>query len=514
MKYRSDEAVIPPVSLASARQAVLRLAAANKVGLQESALFVAVFLVLAYIAFGVDIYMHQRILTVRQETRDFDESLVLGGALACTLLVFAVRWFREQKREIARRIEAEATAWKLAHTDALTGLANRRHFEEMLSSALPTASDCSPAAVLILDLNGFKQINDIHGHATGDAVLKVVARRLERVVRPSDLVARLGGDEFVVLASCLDNPSEAGDIAARTIAALREPVAVDGQHFDVGTGIGIALLPNDASDTGEAVRRADVALYRAKCSSRSAFCYFAPEMDQSLRQQLRVEHELRAAIEADRVDVRFLPSVNAETGEVEGYKALPFWSPEGGRELSPEQLVSLAEESRLTDAFAGLVWERAFRAASRWQDELRLSIPIRPSQLKEGELHRLVLLILEKTRFDPRRLDIELDETVMAEEAGSLKAFLRPLQEVGIRITLAGFGGETTRLQCLKPLKIGALRINRRISSCPDGPERDSLIRALTKFGHEMGFAVSMDAISASSNPVLEPNQAGVGGKA
>jgi diguanylate cyclase (GGDEF)-like protein len=254
----------------------------------------AVLLVGAYLAFEVDVFAQEGAASQAEEVLELNEVLALGTVLCLGLLVFAVRRYRAQKRETQRRIAAERHARELAFQDPLTGLANRRQFDEALKAAIaaPPGAGCSHG-VFLLDLNGFKQVNDVYGHGVGDELLIIVAQRIASAVRDGDLVSRLGGDEFAILARHLMSAEAATSIARRVLQSLAEPIVAGRASHQVGSGVGIALIPNDATSLKEALRKADVALYRAKSERRSALRFFEEEMDRRVQERDQLDRDLR-----------------------------------------------------------------------------------------------------------------------------------------------------------------------------------------------------------------------------
>jgi diguanylate cyclase (GGDEF)-like protein len=242
-----------------------------RTSLKDISVLIAVVLVGLYLAFEYDIFKNSDGVAVHQRVIELDEALLLGGIMALGLLAFAVRRYVEQRREIALRLAAEQQVRALAFQDALTGLANRRQFDEALKAATSAPPrEGAVHAVILMDLNGFKQVNDVYGHGVGDQVLTVVAQRLTGTMRDDDLAARLGGDEFAILALHLVGPEAATNIALRVIEALKEPVVTGPLRHQIGAGLGISLIPSDAVTPGQALRKADLALYRAKEERRSA----------------------------------------------------------------------------------------------------------------------------------------------------------------------------------------------------------------------------------------------------
>src|SRR6202041_2609921 len=255
-----------------------------RTSLKDLSILLAVLLVGLYLTFEYDLFKNSDGVSVHERTVELDEALLLGGIMALGLLVFSMRRYFEQRREAARRLAAEQLVRTLAFQDALTGLANRRQFDD----ALKTAAAAPPRegaghALILLDLNGFKQINDVYGHGIGDQVLTIVAQRLLGVMRDGDLAARLGGDEFAILALHLVGPEAATNVALRVIEALKEPITVGSTRHQIGAGLGISLIPGDATTPEQALRKADLALYRAKEERRSAVRFLKTTWTSGLR---------------------------------------------------------------------------------------------------------------------------------------------------------------------------------------------------------------------------------------
>lgn len=473
----------------------------HRVSIQELGLLLAAMAVLSYLAFEVDIFFTEGAVDAATQKVELDEALLLGAILACGLLAFAWRRYRDQKRETARRVAAEHRARELAYQDPLTGLPNRRQFEEALRTAaasLPRAGGSH--AVLLLDLNGFKQINDTYGHAIGDEVLVVTAQRLLGAVRDGDLVARLGGDEFVVLSLHLPGPEAATNIALRIMKALAEPVATGSAVHHVGTGIGISLLPEDARTAPEALRKADVALYRAKSERRSAFRFFEEEMDRLVQQREQMESALKQAIEAGLINPRFRPSFDLKTGAVVGFEAVPCWTTADGTEVPPERFLPIAEETGLVHKIARHTLEAACAAAVHWPPGVTLSIDILPGQLKDGQLGHGILEILRRASLDATRLEVEVAESVIVRDLEAAKTALAPLREAGVSIALDNFGTGYSNLYHMQEFKIDKVKIDRRLVEGMGEKETERVVRALAGLGQGLGLTVSADGPAAGAS--------------
>lgn len=471
----------------------------HRVNLQELGLVLAVMLVLAYIAFAIDIFVTEDAVTPADIMIELNEALLLGSVLAVGLLIFAARRYADQRREMTRRIAAERQARELAYQDPLTGLANRRQFEEALRVAIASPPKAGAAhAVLMLDLNGFKQINDTYGHGIGDDVLAIVAQRLLRAVRDGDLVARLGGDEFIILARHLLGPEAAMSIALRILQGLAEPITTGRVRHDIGTGIGIVLLPSDAQTAVEAFRKADVALYRAKAERRSTFRFFEADMDRLVRERDQLERELRRAIELDLIKPRFQPSFDLKTGAVVGFEAVPSWVSSDTGDIRPERFLPLAEETGLIHELGRRVLEHACRAALQWPASVMLSIDILPGQLKDRNLGHTMLRSLRAVGLDPTRFEIEIAESMIVRDLETAKSALGPLRDVGVKVTLDNFGTGYSTLYHMQEFKLDKVKIDRRFIESMDEADAAKIIRALAGLGHGLGLTVSAEGLPGS----------------
>ncbi len=313
----------------------------------------------------------------RAQEVELGEVFLIAAILGVFLFV-ALRRMRAQQREVTRRRAAEAKARELAFQDSLTGLPNRRQFDKAVAEAIAAPPGAGHAhAVLMLDLNGFKAVNDLYGHPTGDVVLIAVAARLATVVRGTgDQISRLGGDEFGIIASHLRGPEDASSIALRLIAAMRDPIQAGDTLHHIGTGIGIALFPRDGSTAEEIIRRADVALYRAKAEPGSSLHFFEEEMDAQLRERAMLEGELRRAVAAGDVVPHYQPIMDLTNGEVVGFELLPYWRHDLFGDVPRERFIPLAEETGLIRGLSDTLLRAACRDASRWPGHTILSFNV------------------------------------------------------------------------------------------------------------------------------------------
>ncbi|WP_186332230.1 putative bifunctional diguanylate cyclase/phosphodiesterase [Bordetella genomosp. 13] len=477
----------------------------HRVTLTDLGMLAAVIAVLAYLCVEFDLFLTEGSTSADERIVELDEMLLVGGVLMLGLLIFSLRRYREQKREMAQRRQAERQARELAYQDPLTGLPNRRQFEEALRVAVASPPSAGAVhAVLMLDLNGFKQVNDVRGHDVGDAVLVVVAQRLLGAVRAGEMVARLGGDEFVILAQHLTGPESASGIALRVIQGLAEPLPAGGGSHSIGVGIGITLLPGNAATAEEAVRKADVALYRAKSERRSAFRFFEEEMDRLVQERAQLERLLKDAILAGRVQPRFVPTHDLQSGRIVGFEATPYWVADDGEELPPERFLPTAEETGLVHLLAERLLEQACAVALQWPDDVTLAINVLPGQLKDRQLAAGILQRLRQAGLAPARLQVDIPENMVVQDPRAARGLIDPLQQAGVRIALDHFGTGYSNLYHMREFRFDKVKIDRRLVEHMDDESNARLVRALVGLGQGLGTVVSADGVGRATPDLLD----------
>jgi diguanylate cyclase (GGDEF)-like protein len=468
----------------------------HRIGIREAVLIVCVVITVGFLVFEYDFGD-----SISESKRiDFQEAIGLGILFIGCIVYFGWRRMLEQEREIARRVAAETRAHELANTDALTGLANRRQFERVLKETVASPPGANRIhAVLSLDLNKFKRINDVYGHPVGDDVLVVVAQRLSSAMRDGDLLARLGGDEFAVIARHLAGAEGAISIANRMLKALESPIEVGSNRHRVDAGIGLALVPDDGTDADEILRKADIALYRAKSSKQSTARFFEEEMDRRSRERESLERDLAAAIETDAVCPWYQPIVDLQTQEVIAFEALARWTHPTLGDIPPARFIPIAEDCGLIHQLSDYLLRRACTDALAWPDHVMLSFNISPVQLKEKTLGLRILSILGKTGLLPRRLEIEITESAIVRDLESAKVVLDSLREAGVRVALDDFGTGYSSLYHLRNFKFDAIKIDRSfIGNMASEDESAAIVRALTGLGHGLGIVVTAEGIEQS----------------
>jgi diguanylate cyclase (GGDEF)-like protein len=455
---------------------------------------VAVVSIAALFAYQYDLF--PRSSRVPARAIDANEALLLAAIFACGLLMIFSRLLMSQ-RELSRRIKAEQRARESAHRDSLTGLPNKRKFDKELRTAINAPLPSGGAhALFSLDLNNFKRVNGVYGRGVGDEVLISAAARIQRAVRDGDLVARIGGDEFAIISCQLGGTEEAATIALRVIKEFEQPITVGSTQHQIGVGIGIALIPRDGHDADEAVRKADIALYRAKAGPDSASCFFEAAMDAHIRERELIERELRLAIRDHAIQPFFQPLIDLRTKRIMGFEALARWTHPILGEAPPDRFIPIAESCGLLAPLTEHLLRCAARAAYAWPEEIGLSFNISPLQLKDPTLAFRILSILQEERLSPTRLEIEITESAFVQDLAGARRVLAVLSEAGVRIALDDFGTGYSSLYHLRNLKIDTLKIDRSfIDNMESDREAAAFVRALVGLGHGLGLTVTAEGV-------------------
>ena len=427
----------------------------------------------------------------------------------------------------ARR-EAEARAERLARVDPLTGLPNRLLFRERLAEAVaraePGGGDGGSAAdaVLCLDLDRFKSVNDTLGHTVGDALLAAVAGRLRSAVRDTDTVARLGGDEFAILqagatssSSSGRQPWDAAALAERLVDLVGRAYLVEGHLVNVGASVGIAVLGGDGgggrADPDRALREADLALYRAKAEGRGTFRLFEPGMGARAQARRALELDLRRALALRELELHYQPQTNLATGRISGLEALLRWRHPGRGLVPPADFVPLAEEVGLIVPFGEWVLRTACRETARWPGDLSLAVNLSPVQFASPNLVAAVTSALAASGLPARRLELEITESVLLEESETVLATLHQLRDLGARVAMDDFGTGYSSLSYLRSFPFDKIKIDRSfvrgLSPSPgDGGgeqaaaaagagECAAIVRAIAGLGASFGMATTAEGV-------------------
>jgi diguanylate cyclase (GGDEF)-like protein/PAS domain S-box-containing protein len=404
-------------------------------------------------------------------------------------------------RDIRERRAAEAHIHFLAQHDTLTGLPNRAHFQDAITRQLAMSKrDGTPLAVMCIDLDRFKNVNDTLGHWAGDLLLKQVAERILCSVRECDTVARIGGDEFVLLQTSASQPEESGSLAGRIIETLSAPFDLDGNQVTIGASIGIALAPQDSALADVLVQNADVALYRAKASGRGTFCFFEPGMDTLLRQRRELEQDIVHATASGGFELAFQPLFSgACSDQTVGFEALLRWPhPQRGM-IPPDQFIPLAEETGLIVPLGAWVLEAACREAASWPAPYRVAVNVSPRQFRGGDFPALVADVLRRTGLPAGRLEIEITETLLIKDGEATLGILRRLKQCGVRIALDDFGTGYSSLSYLQRFPFDKVKIDQSfIRTLTSSEDARAIVGAILAMSHQLRLEVTAEGVETA----------------
>jgi diguanylate cyclase (GGDEF)-like protein len=395
-----------------------------------------------------------------------------------------------------KRVEAELA--HMARYDALTGLANRALFLEKVNEALARlSSHAEPFSVLMLDLDRFKAVNDSLGHAIGDSLLKAVGERLRRMVRDLDIVARLGGDEFAIIQIADTNQRDQVTVLAnRVLAALTEPYDIDGRKIVIGTSIGISMAPKDAANADALVRHADLALYKAKSEGRNRYRFFETAMEADARDRRELEEDMRRALLRDEFELHYQTVIDVGRRECCGAEALVRWRhPERGL-LFPDAFIGLAEESGLIMPLGGWILRRACSDAAKWPTHLKIAVNLSAIQLKQSNLMEVIKSALSDSGLDPRRLELEITETVLVEKSEENLAVLHEIKNLGVSIILDDFGIGYSSMRYLQMFPFDKIKIDKSfIQSMTTHSDSAAIVCAITGLGRGLDIETTAEGV-------------------
>ena len=407
--------------------------------------------------------------------------------------------------DISDRLEAERRIDHMAQHDFLTDLPNRYAFSEQLESELDRVGRSGgTVAAMILDLDHFKDINDTYGHAVGDGLLVAVARRLRGRLRKSVALARCGGDEFGLVPTGLQGVDAASELAQELLEAFREPFALRGQEIFVSASIGLAVYPPGPSDVRSLIKRADMALYRAKADGRDSFRFYEQQMDREVRRRMWMSQELRGALERRELYLEYQPQVSVATGEILGLEALLRWRHSARGPVPTESFIASAETSGLIVPIGEWVLHEACSQAEHWRQRfglsLRVSVNLSPVQFRDSRMVDTVEEALEQSGLPPELLELELTESILMQVGPAVEAAMQRLQELGVRFALDDFGKGYSSLEYVRRLRLDRLKIDRSfVQGIGNGSPDPVIVSLVNVLGSKLGLEVIAEGVETGA---------------
>lgn len=404
-------------------------------------------------------------------------------------------------RDVTERANSRERMWRLAHFDELSGLPNRLLFRQLLEQGLRDASrDKKPLAVMFIDLDRFKLINDTLGHDIGDEVLRQVTARLRKSLRESDIIARFGGDEFAAMMRDIEDADAARAAAKRALSAVDQPYALDGEEYHISASIGISMYPGDSADATALLRNAELAMYRAKDQGKNNFQFHSPQMNARSFEYVVLERFLRRAIEQDEFLLHYQPQIEVSTGRLVGAEALLRWNHPGMGMMQPAKFIPLAEETGLIIPIGRIVLTRACIAAKRWQDagarDFRIAVNLSPRQFAQNGLSAEVINILDDTGLSPECLELEITESMVMDNPERAAAILQELRDAGIKLAIDDFGTGYSSLGYLKRFPVDTLKIDRSfIKDVPADQDDVAITHAVIAMGRSLRLSVVAEGV-------------------
>ncbi|MGF6709079.1 diguanylate cyclase (GGDEF)-like protein [Luteibacter sp. W1I16] len=418
-----------------------------------------------------------------------DDVLFVGLVLSVAGPIYGIRRYRDFTREMAARLDAEREARLLSGHDHLTGLPNASFYAQRLDERLVAMTEGDRLAILAIDINGFKRVLDLYGHAAGDKILIGFAERVAALLRDGAILARTGGDAFalVIPIDALDEPAA---LARRIVIATSQAFFVADTAAYIGVGIGIAIAPNDGMTSTDLTRHAERALYRAKRDDRSSIRFFESDMDAHIDQRIAVEGRLRKAVANDDIATYYQPIVSLDDDAIVGFEALARWNDDVLGEVPPEVFIPLAEEIGLIGKLGEQLFRRACADASQWPGYLFMAFNVSAIQLRETDLASRILAVLEENGLSPPRLEIEITESALVDHVDEARFIMEQLRGHGVHIVLDDFGTGYATLAQLLSFPLDKIKIDRRFIMNVVH-DHDSLVVVRSIIGLANGFGLA-----------------------
>ena len=401
--------------------------------------------------------------------------------------------------DITERQNAQTHITHLARHDHLTDLPNRTFLSDELDKCFRRLRDGQKFAVLCLDLDRFKGVNDTLGHSVGDKLLDLVAKRILSCVKGRDFVARLGGDEFAVIHKDLARPIDSGTLAGRIIERISAPYQIDGQQINIGASIGVAVAPLDGATPDQLLKNADLAMYRAKEDGRGTYRFFEQEMDARIQARRALELELRGGLTSGQLQLYYQPLVDPRSGEVRCFEALLRWFHPRLGEISPAEFVPIAEEFGLIESLGEWVLRSACADAAKWPKQFRVAINLSPIQFRNPNLAKIVFSSLAASGLAASRLELEITESLLLEEDAKTIAMLHEFRSLGVRIAMDDFGTGFSSLNYLRSFPFDKIKIDKSfIRDMSKGGDAVTIVKAIIELAHNLKIDVVAEGVETA----------------
>jgi diguanylate cyclase (GGDEF)-like protein/PAS domain S-box-containing protein len=414
--------------------------------------------------------------------------------------------YRGSAKDVTASYQQQKDASRLAQFDELTGLSNRHRMSKRLNSILTAYQAAKRScALMMLDLDRFKQVNDTLGHPAGDELLKQVAQRLERIVDKGGEIGRLGGDEFQIILPDIDDRGKLGEIAARIIQMLSQPYSIEGARAVIGTSVGIAIAPYDGIRSDELVKAADLALYAAKGDGRGQYRFYSSELKDSAQERREIEEDLRDALARGELRMHYQPVVRAADNMVSGFEALMRWNhPERGQ-INPEEFIPIAEETNLIAQIGEWAIRQACDDAAKWPGTLTVAVNVSANQFSAEALPAIVASALAASGLPPKRLELEITESVFMGDADAVDDMFGKLKALGVRLVLDDFGTGYSSLGYLRKAPFDKIKIDQSFvrESTEPGNANSAIIAAIVSLAEALGMETTAEGVEAMDELAL-----------
>ena len=447
------------------------------------------------------VHDRQELLVRKLKADAYVQDLPDGRTIAVSHQPLADGGWLGTYEDITERRRSEARIAHMAHHDALTDLPNRVLLRERMEQTLAEVREGEGSlAILCLDLDRFKGVNDTLGHPVGDALLKAVSERLRRCVGQNGMVARFGGDEFAILQTGGEQPKDARLLAERVLEVVGEPYGLDGQHVIAGTSIGIAIAPHDGFSPDQLLKNADMALYRAKSDGRGVFRFFESEMDAAARARRFVELDLHKAMDADEFELFYQPLIDLGTNQVVACEALLRWNHPARGLIAPGEFIPIAEEIGLILPIGEWVLRKACNEAATWPAQVSLAINLSPVQFKSHNLVPAVIMALANSGLSPNRLELEITERVLLEDNEMTRTLLHQLRNLGISIALDDFGTGYSSLSYLRSFPLDKIKIDQCfIRDVSERADSLAIVQSIARLGASLGMQTTAEGVETEA---------------